>query len=209
MLNDFSGIGVFSTTEEIVVSKQHRVLPYLSRYISPRQAEEFINKLEEAINEDNEAVRESRQKAASSHSRFFVLTMAYINYEIEKERAENEKRKAEKKGAKASGSVFIETDDGSLLPVSSPKPTTKITAFDKKNVIIIGGITIEKGEGSKITRSKIFTRKCPAWGVRGHERHYNDGRVVRIKPYTKGPKRKEIEAKPKIYKMKETETTDS
>lgn len=28
--------------------------------------------------------------------------------------------------------------------------------------------------------------KCPAWGVRGHQRHYSNGQVVFIKPYRKG-----------------------
>lgn len=33
------------------------------------------------------------------------------------------------------------------------------------------------------------TMVCPAWGVMGHYRHYKDGKVVYIKPYTKGKMR--------------------
>lgn len=33
---------------------------------------------------------------------------------------------------------------------------------------------------------KQFTRHCEAWSVRGHYRHYKSGKVVYIKPYTKG-----------------------
>ena len=33
---------------------------------------------------------------------------------------------------------------------------------------------------------KQFTRRCEAWSVRGHYRHYKSGKVVYVKPYTKG-----------------------
>ncbi len=33
---------------------------------------------------------------------------------------------------------------------------------------------------------KQFTRRCEAWSVRGHYRHYKSGKVVYIKPYVKG-----------------------
>ena len=32
-------------------------------------------------------------------------------------------------------------------------------------------------------------RHCPAWGVRGHYRHYKDGRSVYVRPCVKGPDR--------------------
>lgn len=39
----------------------------------------------------------------------------------------------------------------------------------------------------KITKSDLHhIIKCPAWGVRGHKRHYKNGMVVYIKPYIKG-----------------------
>ena len=34
-----------------------------------------------------------------------------------------------------------------------------------------------------------FIRHCPAWGVRGHYRHYKDGRCVYVRPCVKGPDR--------------------
>lgn len=36
---------------------------------------------------------------------------------------------------------------------------------------------------------------CPAWGVRGHYRHYKNGKVVFISPYTKGKDRNNYQPK--------------
>ena len=38
-------------------------------------------------------------------------------------------------------------------------------------------------------KAGTHTMVCPAWGVMGHYRHYKDGKVVWIKPYTKGKMR--------------------
>jgi len=32
----------------------------------------------------------------------------------------------------------------------------------------------------------VHTWHCPAWGVRGHYRHYKTGKVSYVKPYVKG-----------------------
>ena len=36
---------------------------------------------------------------------------------------------------------------------------------------------------------RTLERHCPAWGVRGHYRHYKDGRCVYVRPCIKGPDR--------------------
>lgn len=41
--------------------------------------------------------------------------------------------------------------------------------------------------------------RCECWGVRGHIRHYQDGRTIFIKPYKKGIKRDILEPKSKTY----------
>lgn len=41
--------------------------------------------------------------------------------------------------------------------------------------------------------------RCEVWGVRGHIRHYKDGKIVFIKPYKKGRKRDVLEPKSKTY----------
>ena len=48
------------------------------------------------------------------------------------------------------------------------------------------------------TRSSIQYR-CECWGVRGHFRHYEVGKVVFIKPYKKGKKRDILEPASKDY----------
>ena len=48
------------------------------------------------------------------------------------------------------------------------------------------------------TRSSIQYR-CECWGVRGHFRHYEVGKVVFIKPYKKGKKRDILEPESKDY----------
>ena len=40
---------------------------------------------------------------------------------------------------------------------------------------------------------------CECWGVRGHIRHYQDGRTVFIEPYKKGKKRDILEPRSKTY----------
>lgn len=46
---------------------------------------------------------------------------------------------------------------------------------------------------------KSIQYRCEVWGVRGHIRHYQDGKVVFIKPYKKGKKRDILEPKSKVY----------
>ena len=48
-------------------------------------------------------------------------------------------------------------------------------------------------------KKRIHEITCLAWGVRGHYRHYKDGRVIFIKPYVKGKKRDEYQGK--IYEL--------
>lgn len=44
--------------------------------------------------------------------------------------------------------------------------------------------------------------RCECWGVRGHIRHYKNGKVVFIEPYKKGKKRDVLEPKSKTYLLK-------
>lgn len=54
----------------------------------------------------------------------------------------------------------------------------------KSNVITIKGVTVQYiYEPHKARR---YNRSCEAWGVRGHYRHYKSGKVVYIRPHTKG-----------------------
>lgn len=53
-----------------------------------------------------------------------------------------------------------------------------------RTIILSPGITYSIQPDSSIP--KAFTRRCEAWGVRGHYRHYKDGKIVYIRPYQKG-----------------------
>lgn len=55
--------------------------------------------------------------------------------------------------------------------------------------------------GTHTTRKSI-QYQCECWGVRGHIRHYSDGRTVFIEPYKKGRLRDTLEPKSKTYLLK-------
>lgn len=46
---------------------------------------------------------------------------------------------------------------------------------------------------------KSIKYRCECWGVRGHIRHYKNGKVTFIEPYKKGRKRNVLEPKSKTY----------
>ena len=50
-----------------------------------------------------------------------------------------------------------------------------------------------------VMKRRIQQITCPAWGVRGHYRHYKNGKTVFIQPYVKGKKRDEYRGK--IYEL--------
>ena len=54
---------------------------------------------------------------------------------------------------------------------------------------------------SKHPNRKSIQYQCECWGVRGHLRHYTDGRVVFIEPYKKGRLRDTLEPKSKTYML--------
>ena len=66
-----------------------------------------------------------------------------------------------------------------------------------KSIVLSPGFKYSYQTGLSMPRS--FTRHCEAWGVRGHYRHYKNGKVVYIAPYQKGKGR----LKQTTYKIKE------
>ncbi len=58
-----------------------------------------------------------------------------------------------------------------------------------KSVIYVGDVVIRVGTTTKTKRREVLHRKCTCWGVRGHQRHYKNGKVVYIQPYKKGKER--------------------
>jgi len=49
---------------------------------------------------------------------------------------------------------------------------------------------------------KSIQYQCECWGVRGHIRHYTDGRTIFIEPYKKGRLRDTLEPKSKTYMIR-------
>lgn len=49
-------------------------------------------------------------------------------------------------------------------------------------------VTVTEDEVREYVRREdaVHTWHCPAWGVRGHYRHYKTGKVAYVKPYVKG-----------------------
>lgn len=50
-------------------------------------------------------------------------------------------------------------------------------------------------------QNQKINRRCLAWSVRGHYRHYKNGKVVFVEQYMKGKKRGEPRYEPKQYKV--------
>ncbi|MBQ8054894.1 MAG: hypothetical protein IJ198_14000 [Lachnospiraceae bacterium] len=63
-----------------------------------------------------------------------------------------------------------------------------IAPFTQPGKVRVLDISITESEVREHFRrtAAIHTWHCPAWGVRGHYRHYKTGRVSYIKPYVKG-----------------------
>lgn len=75
----------------------------------------------------------------------------------------------------------------------------------KGRYVYDGTVRLEKTYVLKriITHKEKLKRNitCDEWGVRGHMRHYQSGKVIFIIPYTKGKNRGKGKQKDKIYKI--------
>lgn len=67
----------------------------------------------------------------------------------------------------------------------------------KSIVYLINRYKLNANYDHTITSSRVYTKEC--WGVRGHERHLKDGRVVKVKYYRKGKERNN----PNVYCAKD------
>ena len=71
----------------------------------------------------------------------------------------------------------------------------------KRRVIFLGGPTLTCKSGTKLKfKNGTIQRHTMVWGVRGHYRHYKDGKVVYIRPYEKGPERGKTPKTAKEYR---------
>ena len=77
-----------------------------------------------------------------------------------------------------------EKDTRTVAIKKGNKKTYKSVVYLKHTYIVDDDFALTKSEIKHII-------KCPAWGVRGHYRHYKSGMVIFIKPYVKGKDRHE------------------
>ena len=68
------------------------------------------------------------------------------------------------------------------------------TADKDRKVRLIKSYTLKRGWKNKVERKKAEIR-CLAWGVRGHYRHYKNGRTIYIAPFVKGKEREKYAGK--------------
>lgn len=72
----------------------------------------------------------------------------------------------------------------------------------KRRVIFLGGPTLTCAKNTKLRfKNGTIERHTMVWGVRGHWRHYKDGRVIYIRPYEKGPERGKAQKAAKEYRV--------
>ena len=121
----------------------------------------------------------------------FMQILLYINYLLEHpEIKEVHKEKTSPSTASKKASV-----SKSSTPTEPGKPVTRTT--------LINGLRIvsDAEQVHKKLKSKKIQRITDCWGVRGHYRHYKNGKTVYIEPYKKGKGRNEKTAAPKSVKV--------
>lgn len=159
------------------------------KYTEPRCGyyDYLFDKAQDYLNDTDMASQ--YEKFALDWANDYLALVAYMNHCID---IAAEKRLREQKEA-AAGCTGRE-DGRSRAGVVHGK-----TARREKGVVRIGNICIHTGVNTGTKRQRIIRRKCLCWGVRGHKRHYKDGRVVYIKPYKKGRDRLKGEGEAKTY----------
>ena len=175
-----------------LIEGSDELIPFLQSEYTNREVAEFQICIQES--------KKSQSNVNENNIILFLYTicLGYIAYLIEQERTAKEKAKENMD----TNLAIIEENTPSERSDKTIQPKKTASSSNKRNVIKIGDFEIERGVGSKITRSKIMHRRCPAWTVRGHKRVYKSGKVVNIKPFVKGKKRNEMSAIiPKTYNI--------
>lgn len=117
----------------------------------------------------------------------FVNVNGWLNYLME----HPEEKKISKKIKEKSESGTITKPDKDSESKERKEP--------KEHVVHLNGvrITTSNNKAASKIKSRKVTRIMECWSVRGHFRHYKNGKVVYVHPYEKGTGRKT----PKKYKV--------
>ena len=121
----------------------------------------------------------------------FMQILLYINYLLE----HPEIKEVHKEKSKTSTANKKTSASKSSTPTEPRKSVARTT--------IINGLRIvsDAEPVHKKLKSKKIQRVTDCWGVRGHYRHYKNGKTVYIEPYKKGKGRNEKTAAPKSVKV--------
>ena len=124
------------------------------------------------------AAEERAFKTAESEVALILTVMIFINWMCE--HPENKEIVKETSAAKRDSGVRIPSDNG--------KTSEKMERTFSPQTVCLNGIRITTGNRKiyKAITSKKMVRHTEAWTVRGHVRHYKNGKTVFIKPYQKG-----------------------
>ena len=152
-------------------------------------------------------IREYANRAMTDNSApidIYLRTMAYINFLLEnpqvkqiehepetidrqaEEGKKDEPKERKKNAAQEGGSPKAEIRE--LQPDANGKPSVPVR---KPREIVLNGVRILTSD--KKVKSSLVSKKRQRiqtfWTVRGHYRHYQNGKTVYIAPYTKGNKK--------------------
>lgn len=101
---------------------------------------------------------------------------------------------------KEDGGVINSKSQSILNPKKKKKKPSKNIVYVPSKVYTVNHVPNDTEERKK------RERLTEAWEVRGHPRHYKNGKVIWIKPFIKGDKSK---VQPKEYKVTEIKESDS
>ncbi len=74
------------------------------------------------------------------------------------------------------------------------KKRAQTLSEEARKVRLVKSYTLKRGWKNKVERKKAEI-KCLAWGVRGHYRHYKNGKTIYIAPFVKGKEREKYAGK--------------
>lgn len=111
---------------------------------------------------------------------WFFQIMAYLNHIMEHPELKELEYKPKRKSAGSSPKKE--------RPAESENPVTDKDKTEKVREVNINSLVIrtKAPKTYQMLRSRQIHRVASSWGVRGHFRHYKNGKTVYIKPYTKG-----------------------
>lgn len=154
----------------------HKTIPF-SVTFAPRPTEDGTIDLDMTLNnkeEDTEILTRKCKDSDKSYwewmiGMFFVINTFMLNY----------------------GDVSLDVEEKEAIAPSNKKHNKK---QERTSSRLFKSYTLKKRWASAVAR-KHAEITCPCWGVRGHFRHYRNGKVVFIEPFVKGKEKDKYKGK--------------